>query len=53
MLIEIATHPALITAYREYMQVRSQARQGLIGGGAVAMYRERLRDTYRFLTGRF
>jgi hypothetical protein len=36
MMIETATHPAMIAAYREYMQVRSQARQDLIGGGAVA-----------------
>lgn len=41
----------LINAYKEYMQVRQQARHGLIGDGAVHQYRERLRTMHRLIAG--
>lgn len=42
----------LINAYNEYMQVRHQARNGLIGAGAVHQYRERLRTMHRLIAGK-
>ena len=38
---------AVITAYKEYMEVRKMAVNGLIGHGAVRLYAERLRAAYR------
>ena len=42
----------LVNAYKEYMQVREQCRNGLVGAGAVAAYRERLRTMHRLIAGK-
>lgn len=50
--MSVSTNPRLIAAYRDYMEVRKQARQGLLGSGAVGVYRERLREVYRLVSGK-
>lgn len=43
---------AVREAYQDYMQVRKQRAGGLLGSGAVAHYRERLRIVYRLTHGK-
>ena len=48
----ISQNPYLIRAYRDYMDVRKQALNGLLGCGAVHAYRENLRTVYRLVSGK-
>lgn len=42
-------NPIIVQALREYNEVRHMAREGRIGRGAVAQYRERVSQVYRAL----
>lgn len=42
-------HPLLIQVYKDYMNIRQQTLEGLVGTGAVSLYREALREVYRAL----
>ena len=49
--IDMVMHPEVIRAVNEYMQVRAQARRGLIGSGAVQLYRDRVRAMHHIYHG--
>lgn len=42
-------NPIIVRAIQEYCEIRQMAREGRIGRGAVAQYRERVSQVYRTL----